>query len=336
MEPLQTWWATELYPSKDDENFGVAGDFEVVKAADAQATIAALQARVRELESQHEDLAQRNRILRHRPDLPVESTEFHDQFAALQSQLTQRTAELEAVQRKVDLAEKKAWLAAHDVGFFSMWNGTDHSGPPKLALLCNDTFAWATADAEDVLDAQIDTIVELFKSEGEAGVIKWIAQQRNMKPMESVGKWLFGCDAIKKERDDLQAELERVRERVGQRGLEVVMIGKVGHYVSTAVKEELERVRADNKALDKWRADVTVALQRPEGAFFVDVPQHMKDLVKERDDLRTLILTLPKVEGEITVSHGYVKDSTRCHALFGADEDAALYAALLRERQKLC
>ena len=45
MEPLQTWWATELYPSKDDENFGVAGDFEMVKAADAQATIAALQAR---------------------------------------------------------------------------------------------------------------------------------------------------------------------------------------------------------------------------------------------------------------------------------------------------
>ena len=135
---------------------------------------------------------------------------LQEENAKLESQLTQRTAELEAVQRKVDLAEKKAWLAAHDVGFFSMWNGTDHSGPPKLALLCNDTFAWATADAEDVLDAQIDTIVELFKSEGEAGVIKWIAQQRNMKPMESVGKWLFGCDAIKKERDDLQAELGRV------------------------------------------------------------------------------------------------------------------------------
>ncbi|MBX3321336.1 MAG: hypothetical protein KF890_15785, partial [Nitrospira sp.] len=175
----------------------------------------------------------------------------------LREDLEKRTAELEAAKRKVDLAEKKAWLAAHDVGFFSMWNGTDHSGPPKLALLCNDTFAWATADAEDVLDEQIDTIVELFKSEGEAGVIKWIAQQRNMKPMESVGKWLFGCDAIKKERDDLQAELERVR--------------------------------ADNKALDKWRADVTMALQRPEGAFFVDVPQHIKDLVKERDELRALV-----------------------------------------------
>jgi DNA repair exonuclease SbcCD ATPase subunit len=99
------------------------------------------------------------------------------------------------------------------------------------------------------------------------------------------------------------------------------------------LQAELERVRADNKALDEWRADVTVSLQRPGGAFFVDVPQHIKDLVKERDDLRTLIAALPKVEGAVVVSNGYVKDSTRCHALFGADEDAALYAALLQHRQ---
>ena len=134
--------------------------------------------------------------------------------------------------------------------------------------------------------------------------------------------------------NDLQAELERVRERVGQRGLEVVMIGKVGHYVSTAVKEELERVRADNKALDKWRADVTVALQRPEGAFFVDVPQHIKDLVKERDSLRTLIAALPKVEGEIMVSESLVlaEDPDMCSDMSDKDE-AMAYAALLKHRQ---
>ena len=101
------------------------------------------------------------------------------------------------------------------------------------------------------------------------------------------------------------------------------------------LQAELERVRADNKALDEWRADVAVSLQRPGGAFFVDVPQHIKDLVKERDDLRALILALPKVEGAVVVSNGYVKDSTRCHALFGADEDAALYAALLQHRQRM-
>ena len=225
---------------------------DVDRVNERDATIAALQARVQELEQWVQDQSTANlETMRHTDEMQSRAMEA-------EQQLTQRTAELEAATRKVDLAEKKAWLAAHDVGFFSMWNGTDYSGPPKLALLCNDTFAWATADCEDVLDEQIDTIVELFKSEGEAGVIKWIAQQRNMKPMESVGKWLFGCDAIKKERDDLQAELERVR---------------------------------------------------------------------------ALIKALPKVEGAVVVSNGYVKDSTRCHALFGADEDAALYAALLQHRQ---
>jgi len=80
------------------------GGQAAVLAKDAMAAkeqVAALQARVRELESQHEDLAQRNRILRHRPDLPIERTEFHDQFAALQSQLAQRTAELEAANKLI-------------------------------------------------------------------------------------------------------------------------------------------------------------------------------------------------------------------------------------------
>ena len=54
METLHTWWATELYPSKDEDTFGVAGDFEVVRAADAQAAIAALQGQVREYREQIE------------------------------------------------------------------------------------------------------------------------------------------------------------------------------------------------------------------------------------------------------------------------------------------
>ena len=89
----------------------VADGFEVIDAADAQAAIAALQARVQELEAQHEDLVERNRILRHRPDLPVERTEFHDRFVKLQSQLTQRTAELEAAKaiQAIDLKNNNAY-----------------------------------------------------------------------------------------------------------------------------------------------------------------------------------------------------------------------------------
>ena len=297
--------------------------------ADAQATIAALQARVRELEQWVQDQSTANlEKMRHTDEMQSRAMEAESQLAqrtaqltqldrtladvyaqrdGLQKDLAQRTAELEAAQRKVDLAEKKAWLAAHDVGFFSMWNGTDHSGPPKLALLCNDTFAWATADAEDVLDAQIDTIVELFKSEGEAGVIKWIAQQRNMKPMESVGKWLFGCDAIKKERDDLQAELERVRGEIAEtKEVEVALSSKVAEY-------EIELNGDPQNFYGRGR---TVGL-------------------------RTLIAALPKVEGEIEVSSGVynfilLKRDTVVKFLCGqieTEQTAQAIAALWEHRQ---
>lgn len=87
VEPLQTWWATELYPSKDEDTFGVAGDFEVVRAADAQATIAALQAEIATRDSTDSILATRIR--------------------ELESRLTQRTAELEAIERILDIDSGK-------------------------------------------------------------------------------------------------------------------------------------------------------------------------------------------------------------------------------------
>ena len=183
MEPLHTWWATELYPMRERAQFGVSGEFEVVLATDAQATIAALQARVQELEAikipddaftycaycgekspvdeHNEDLAAHIKVC---PKHPMRDVEAH---------LTQRTAELEAAKR------------------------------------ANTRYGLEIKDLRRTID-----------------------------------EW----------------------------------------------KAELERVRA-------------------------------------------LVKALPKVEGAVVVSHGYVKDSTRCHALFGADEDAALYAALLQPRQ---
>ena len=159
MEPLQTWWATELYPSKDDENFGVAGDFEVVKAADAQATIAALhdvikqmgeqaaviakdamaakeqvaalQARVKELESDPYKQGFIDALGKVGSDWASKEFRGHDEIQScevqafldtrhvhyeecrgvkpLQSQLTQRTAELEAARR-----ERDEWIVKWD------------------------------------------------------------------------------------------------------------------------------------------------------------------------------------------------------------------------------
>lgn len=119
METLHTWWATELYPMRERDQFGVSGEFEVVLAADAQATIAALQARVQELEesrdawkasqecSEKAYMALVNQIPAERFDYDPINVALLDgakeqeiigrkQIADLQSHLTQRTAELEA------------------------------------------------------------------------------------------------------------------------------------------------------------------------------------------------------------------------------------------------
>ena len=46
-------------------------------------------------------------------------------------------------------------------------------------------------------------------------------------------------------------EIERLRERLGPRGLEVVQIDGAGHYVNVKVKTEIERLQKDNK---HWQA----------------------------------------------------------------------------------
>ena len=48
-----------------------------------------------------------------------------------------------------------------------------------------------------------------------------------------------------------QEELRMLRERLGPRGLEVVFIGDVGHYVNEKIKAEIERLRAGTQ----WRTD---------------------------------------------------------------------------------
>jgi hypothetical protein len=45
--------------------------------------------------------------------------------------------------------------------------------------------------------------------------------------------------------DKFAAEAARLRNRVGDRGLEVVMIDGVGHYVSEVVRGEIERLKRD-------------------------------------------------------------------------------------------
>ena len=102
MEQLQTWWVTALYmPIDGDSCMEIPGDCEVVKAADAQATIAALQARAEQAERlvalQAQEILQRRQTL---GDL----AHLHQQQS---KELTQRTAELEAAKRGIDTARTR-------------------------------------------------------------------------------------------------------------------------------------------------------------------------------------------------------------------------------------
>ena len=101
MEQLQTWWVTALYmPIDGDSCMEIPGDCEVVKAAAAQATIATLQARVRELEQWVQDQSTANLEKMQHMD------EMQSRAMDAESQLTQRTAELERVRGERDHAKK--------------------------------------------------------------------------------------------------------------------------------------------------------------------------------------------------------------------------------------
>ena len=138
-----------------------------------------------------------------------------------------------------------------------------------------------------------------------AGLYDQLAQSLTQRTaeLEAANKLLYrkNCALGRAETiiNDLQAELERVRgELVETKEVEAALSSKVAEY----------EVELNGDPQNFYGGGRTVGL-------------------------RTLIAALPKVEGAVVVSHGYVKDSTRCHALFGADEDAALYAALLKHRQ---
>lgn len=73
--------------------------------------------------------------------------------------------------------------------------------------------------------------------------------------------------ALEAERDELLAKLTERRKDIAY------------HADCRPNRRQAEAALSDAKALNDWRADVTVALRRPGGAHYADVPQHIRDLV---------------------------------------------------------
>lgn len=61
---------------------------------------------------------------------------------------------------------------------------------------------------------------------------------------------------------ELLADNTKLRERLGPRGLEVVMIGNAGHYVNEAVKAEIDRLRVEILVEREITANLTWTIEQ--------------------------------------------------------------------------
>jgi len=270
VETLHTWWATELYPSKDEDNFGVVGDFEVIKAADAQATIAAL------TEALECALLEK----------PLPNGEYVHHAACngdrrkpagtvgISCSCRVGKATIAALQARVRTATQ---LIIAEIGV---------SGPEDLEEAVGrivGRLQQRTAECEAlklVNDTHMKTVMKLSH----------VVEQRTAE-----------LEAAKADRDELQSVFDLGHTRTVEADkLWQDAHGKpevwpdLGDLVGWLIKRhddvqaELERVRAASNKDNKT------------GQMMLD------DAIGERDDLRTLILALPKVEGEIRVEEGKV------------------------------
>ena len=133
--------------------------------------------------------------------------------------------------------------------------------------------------------------------------------------------WQVKCEDLEAQLATLQAQLADRDAMILQMGEQAAVLAKENMAVKAQLREvegerdhaeKMEAVQkevADNQTwhvqkLKGWRDTVTLALQRPGGARFEDVPGHIKALVKEHDTLRQLVEALPVVDGRMDVECG--------------------------------
>lgn len=116
----------------------------------------------------------------------------------------------------------------------------------------------------------------------------------------------YGCtpSMMASDRDTLQARLAEVEERHAEtRGLV--------RDLTTCLKNRnrtIATLEARLAELTDWRATVTVALQREGGAFFADVPKHIRDLITEGDALEARVKECQRDLAHWKDCHGVTAD----------------------------
>lgn len=83
---------------------------------------------------------------------------------------------------------------------------------------------------------------------------------------------------IERLRGELRGADDEIKHQVSERDAAIARAEKAERDLSVA--------RGQAEALAKWRCDVTVALGRPHGAFYDDVPNLIREMASEHDSFR--------------------------------------------------
>ena len=85
------------------------------------------------------------------------------------------------VSRTIEEYEHLFWLAARDIIFFSEYNENldDWDNGWYAAVSCNDTFYYASADAQSLAPGREHEVRDIFERYGWSGVTAWCCRERD-------------------------------------------------------------------------------------------------------------------------------------------------------------
>lgn len=107
-----------------------------------------------------------------------------------------------------DVHEERALgeMLCHDVLFANegVWRERDRESPTVVLFVnCNDVFAWACADGEEVPFAEVPRLYRMWLADPGWGAAKWCCLRRKMQPqapvvvaMKADGAWDAEMEAL--------------------------------------------------------------------------------------------------------------------------------------------
>lgn len=295
------------------------------RAADAQATVEALQARVNGLEKDSELLRQS------RDDFRVKYESVKNDAITLQAQLTQRTAELEAAKTRAHESESKATefsvklqqareerdnlrLRIQAVDKEHEQLAVDRqkmTGTVESLLTERDNLRAELERVRGERDRHLERQVEALRAQlpaemqectilfkecekghGRLTATNWIDHGCQTCAMEAVQRVR---DEFERERDQLHAALMEAKAALADAEREKVKgLHEITKVICTHCCEPMEIpskavLQTQLSQLQDWRDQVTLALQRAGGARFEDVPGHVKTVVDDLTQLQALV-----------------------------------------------